>query len=576
MSKGHRAPASGRASYTLGCVAAVLIMVASGFAYFVKSQVGDIGGSNVLSGGPQTGAMNILLMGLESRTDYSGRILSSQLLTAMHAGSVQGVENGVGGQDTNTLILIHIFAGGKKAVGYSIPRDDWVTYPKPYDGQGQGKIDEAYGLAYNQSLSQTVNSAASSGQRYLEANEAGQAAEIATVGSLTGVRIDHFAEVNLAGFFYLAQSFGGVEVCLKSFDGGHNLHDFNSGFRQKRAGYHLLSAPQALAFVRERDNLPNGDLDRTHRQQAVLDYVIWKLEHQGVFNSLSQLTSLLDTAKKYIITDQGWNLLDFASQMRALSGKNLTFMTAPVITTDGHVGGQDVNFINASAVRKAVQNAFYPPKNGSGSGGTGAAGPGMGGGSAPAAPSLQAAATTVDVYNAGAPVGLAGEMSRSLATAGFKAGTVADTSPRPQTLVTYGTGAAQSASTVAGFFTGITAAPSSSVPAGHVEVVLGPDATSVPQALTAAAAGQTGVAAAPSLAGGASAGLPGTATSAPAPRSGDDGQAGKAVTVRSNAKFGIPCVYLFPGVFRASCKGFVYPGRFCADARYRPVVWASR
>ena len=49
----------------------------------------------------------------------------------MHAGSVYGVNNeGVGGQDTNTLILIHIFAGGQKAVGFSIPRDDWVTFPQ--------------------------------------------------------------------------------------------------------------------------------------------------------------------------------------------------------------------------------------------------------------------------------------------------------------------------------------------------------------------------------------------------------------------------------------------------------------
>ena len=103
--------------------------------------------------------MNILLMGLESRTDYDGNILPADLLAAMHAGSVQGVEfNGVGGQDTNTLILIHIFAGGQKAVGFSIPRDDWVTFPKAYDGQSEGKIDQAYGLAYAQSLSATVNS----------------------------------------------------------------------------------------------------------------------------------------------------------------------------------------------------------------------------------------------------------------------------------------------------------------------------------------------------------------------------------------------------------------------------------
>ena len=149
--------------------------------------------------------MNILVMGLESRTDYQGQTLSAGLLAAMHAGSVYGVENqGVGGQATNTLILIHIFAGGQKAVGFSVPRDDYVTYPEAYDGQSAGKIDEAYGLAYSQSLGQTVNSSMSSQQRYLAANQAGQAATIATVESVTGQKIDHFAEVNLAGFYYLA------------------------------------------------------------------------------------------------------------------------------------------------------------------------------------------------------------------------------------------------------------------------------------------------------------------------------------------------------------------------------------
>ena len=540
MSSGHGASIAGKAGYAFGCAAAALIMIASGFAYFVKAQVGDIGGSNVLSGGPQTGAMNILLMGLESRTDYQGNILSSQLLTAMHAGSVQGVRNGVGGQDTNTLILIHIFAGGKKAVGFSIPRDDWVTYPHVFDGQTQGKIDQAYGDAWAQSLSSTINdSGMSHNQRYLQANEAGQAATIATVESLTGVKIDHFAEVNLAGFFYLAQAFGGIEVCLKSYQGGRNLHDFNSGFNQKSPGYHLLAAPQALAFVRERDNLPQGDLDRTHRQQAVLDYVIWKLEHEGIFNSIGQLTSLLGTAKKYIITDQGWNLLDFASEMRALTGKNLTFMTAPVITTNGHVGGQDVNFINASAVRQAVQNAFYPPPGSSSgaSGASGTAGAGKGSGAA-SARSLTSAETTVDVFNGGAQSGLAGQMSQSLTSAGFKAGTVGNTSPQTSTRVLYGTGAEQSASTIAGYFTGITATASASVPAGHVELLLGPDATSVPQSLTAATSGQSGGAAAPSLGTGSS-----SASSSSSPPAGDDGQAGKAVTVKPGAKFGIPCVY---------------------------------
>ena len=141
-------------------------------------------------------------------------------------------------------------------------------------------------------------------QRYFLANEAGQKATIDTVEAVTGQKIDHFAEVNLAGFFYLAQAFGGIEVCVKPWDGrtarARNLPDANSGFNAVADGYNLkkggsqylhLAADQALAFVRERDNLPNGDLDRTHRQQAVLDYVIWKLKTEGILTDLGQLTA---------------------------------------------------------------------------------------------------------------------------------------------------------------------------------------------------------------------------------------------------------------------------------------------
>jgi anionic cell wall polymer biosynthesis LytR-Cps2A-Psr (LCP) family protein len=83
----------GKAGYAVACTLAVVVLMVSGFAYYVKAQVTSIGGSDVLNGngGPQTGAMNILLMGLESRTDYDGNILPANLLAAMHAGSVQGV-----------------------------------------------------------------------------------------------------------------------------------------------------------------------------------------------------------------------------------------------------------------------------------------------------------------------------------------------------------------------------------------------------------------------------------------------------------------------------------------------------
>jgi anionic cell wall polymer biosynthesis LytR-Cps2A-Psr (LCP) family protein len=134
--------AAGKAGYVISCVAAALVLAVSGFSYFVVRDVSSIGGSHAITSGPSIGAQNILLMGLESRTDWNGNILPNDILKALHAGSAEGVANGVGGNATNTLILIHIPAGGHKAVGFSIPRDDWVTYPTPYDGQAQGKIDQ--------------------------------------------------------------------------------------------------------------------------------------------------------------------------------------------------------------------------------------------------------------------------------------------------------------------------------------------------------------------------------------------------------------------------------------------------
>jgi LCP family protein required for cell wall assembly len=521
---------AGKVGYAVTCAVAAIVLVVSGYAYKTVSLVEGIGGGVGISNGATVGAMNILLMGLESRTDYQGHTLSAGLLAAMHAGSVQGVEQqGVGGQATNTLILLHIFAGGEKAVGFSIPRDDWVTYPEPYDGQSQGKIDQAYGLAYAQSLSQTVNSSMPSDQRYLKANQAGQAATLATVSAVTGQKIDHFAEVNLAGFYYLAAAFGGIEACIKPANGGANLADANSGFNavkydhynQAKGGaqYLHLSAPQALAFVRERDNLPNGDLDRTHRQQAVLDYVIWKLEHNGILTSIGQLTGLLNTAKQYLITDSTWNLLDFAPQMKALTGKNLQFYTAPIVGF-ATINGQAANQIDIPTIQAAIKQKFTAPAPAAKP--TGKAKPGT-----QSKPVPPASTVTVDVYNGGNAPGLATGVSQALVAKGYKAGAVTNATAQSQTAtsgtqVFYGSGASANATKIADYF-GATAKSLTTLPAGHVEVLLGTGATVVPSSLAPASP---------------------TAQSATASTSaGDNGAVGGAVTVGAQAKFGIPCVY---------------------------------
>lgn len=509
---------AGKIGYAVSCVIAATLLLVAGYAHHVEGQLGGIESSNALSGGPQTGAMNILLMGLESRTDYNGNVLSPGLLAAMHAGSVYGVENeGVGGQDTNTLILIHVFAGGKKAFGFSIPRDDWITFPKAYDGQSQGKIDQAYGLAWAQSLNQTSSSGMSRDQRYFQANEAGQSAAIASVEAVTGQHIDHFAEVNLAGFYALAQAFQGIEVCVKPWEGGVNFHDANSGFNIRHGGYQYLSPPQALAFVRERDNLPNGDIDRTRRQQAVIDYVIYKLEHEGVLTDLGQLNTLLDVAKQYVITDADWDIPLFATEMHALTGKNLTFQTAPVAGYST-IAGQAANVIDIPTIQRQVRQAFTAP----------AATSSSPGGSKPATkPAPPPSTVTVDVYNGSGASGLAASVSSALVSKGYKAGAVANAPAQPHpvrsaTQVLYSAAAAANAAKIAGYL-GVTATPSTSLRAGHVEVLLGTGATTVPAGLSPASSAGSG--------------------SPAATPSGNNGGADQTVTVDAKTPYGTPCVY---------------------------------
>jgi LCP family protein required for cell wall assembly len=450
---------AGTFGYSVACIAAAVVLVASGFSYFVVRDVTDIGSSHAIASGPSIGPQNILLMGLESRTNWAGQILPNRILEKLHAGSRQAILNGTGGNATNTLILIHIPAGGKKAVGFSIPRDDWVNFAGTVGPQQTGKIDQAYGLSmfYEEEKLRAKYPNMSQDRLAFLGNEAGRKAAVDTVSKLTGVHIDHFAEVNLDGFYELAKVLGGVEVCLN-----HPVSDSYSG-AHFRAGYQHLDAKQALAFVRQRHGLPNGDLDRTHRQQAFLDSVMHQLRADGVLGDLTKLQALLSVAKQYVITDAGWNLMDFATQTRSLTSGNLVFRTLP-IKGYATLANQSVNLVDPAYIKQLVHAAFYPVPR---------ARAAKAGGRASVR--AQARRTTVDVLNGGYTNGLAGRVSAALVQAGYRAGKVSNTSSRATTAVLYGAGASASAKKIAGLF-GVTATASASVAARHVEILLGASA----------------------------------------------------------------------------------------------------
>ena len=341
-----------RGRKTIAIISVAMTFLSLSFYLLAKGAGSAIPRSSVLNGAKKSvhGDTNILLLGLDSRRDNNGNDLPRKLLDIMHVGS----SSAIGGYNTNTMILIHIPADGSHAVAISIPRDDYVDVT----GYGPQKIKEAYGLAKYSSELKLIKAGVQNPDREKQSRDVGRALTIATVATLLNVPIDHFAEVNLVGFYDLANAIGGVQVCLN-----HAVNDSQYSGAILPAGLQTITGAQALAFVRQRHGLPNGDLDRTHRQQAFITGVITKFRTQGLFGDLGKLQSLLNVAQKDVVIDTGWDVLGFLPQAKALTGGHITFHTLPI---EGYAmrNSQSVNLIDIPTVQKFTHNLFYPaPKS---------------------------------------------------------------------------------------------------------------------------------------------------------------------------------------------------------------------
>jgi hypothetical protein len=272
------------------------------------------------------------------------------------------------------------------------------------------------------------------------------------VRNLTGVPIDYFAEVNLAGFYDLTQSLGGVDVCLK-----HAVYDEYSG-ADFPAGRQTLDAEQALAFVRQRHGLENGDLDRTHRQQAFLSAVMRQLQDAGTFTNLGKLKSLMAVARKDVVLSSGWDEDQFR-RMGALAGGDIEYRTLPVVRYD-NINGQDVNIIDPAAIKAEVAAAF----------GTSSAAT-----STMTTSEVPSPSTVVDVINASNTNGLASQLARTLKHDGYTTGAIRDRvrGEPTSTTIEYAPGAETDAHEVASLL-GIDAPdkPNRTLQFGHVEVIV--------------------------------------------------------------------------------------------------------
>lgn len=342
---------AGTASRGLVALGSAAVLVATGVGWGLQQRVATAlvtSRSITAPPVPEGHAFTALLVGLDARTDADGNPLPQALLDALHAGRDEGELH------TDTIILLHVPAAADgRAVAISIPRDSYVELA---DGSGSHKINSAYARGLKAAEATSTAQGVTGAELDRRGREAGRAALVATAEKLTGTDIDHLAELNLAGFVELTEAIGGIPVCLTA-----PAHDDYSGI-DLPAGYQTVTGAAALAFVRQRHGLENGDLDRIARQQAFVAGLAQRLAASGTLTDPVMLQQLLSVATRHVVLDQGWDVSQALAQIGRLAGDDLTFRTIPTGRPDLRTPADGVAVqVDAAAVRAFVSREFAEP-----------------------------------------------------------------------------------------------------------------------------------------------------------------------------------------------------------------------
>jgi len=374
---------------------------------------------------------NILLVGNDNR----GGLTEAQLK------DIGTTKDPGGGFNTDTILLVHIPADGRRATAVSFSRDLNVFIPKL---NREGKINSAYGNgACPQGCGQVLTAAQ---------QRAGARSLVNTVTQFSGLRIDHYVEVGLLGFYNITEVLGGVEVCLK-----HPAQDPDSAINLP-AGRQTIKGRQAVAFVRQRHGLPNGAFSRIQRQQYFLGAVFRKLTSAGTLVDPLKQQRLVKAVAGSLTMDPGLNPLDLARQLENLTAGNLQFLTVPVSGAGHNAAGQYVDLPD-----KAALPTFW----------TKVLGRDQGSGSRASQPGVPRGQVNVTVLNGAGTKGLATQTSQQLQNLGFHVAGTGNAARSGQTLIRYGAGQEGAARTLAAVVPGAQLQADDSVTA--VTLVLGGD-----------------------------------------------------------------------------------------------------
>ncbi|AYN39425.1 LytR family transcriptional regulator [Streptomyces dangxiongensis] len=242
------------------------------------------------------GSENILVLGSDTRAGKNKKLGG-------------GTDDGSARSDT--AMIVHVYEGHKRAGVVSIPRDTLVDRPRCTDTKG-AEHPAASAVMFNDAYS-----------------TGGAACAVKTVESISGIRMDHYLEVDFKGFQRLIDDLGGVRLTTTKA-----IKDPQSHLDLK-AGAHTLDGEQALGLVRTRHGVGDGsDLGRIQLQQAFVKALIDQVKHVGVFTDPKKLFDLADTATKAVTTDSDLgsvnSLMDFAGGLKGVDSSHMKMVTMPV------------------------------------------------------------------------------------------------------------------------------------------------------------------------------------------------------------------------------------------------------
>jgi LCP family protein required for cell wall assembly len=204
---------------------------------------------------------------------------------------------------SDTIMIAHIPADRSSVQLVSIPRDSWVQIPGYPSADNHAKINAAF--AYG-----------------------GPKLAVQTVQNFTGIHIDHVAIIDWVGFKDLTTAVGGVRVYIPE-----TFYDDSQRITWEK-GWHTLEGQEALAYVRTRHGLSNGDFGRIERQQnfmrATMQQLLSSMHGVGAWNTIKHL---LSTLKDYLTIDKTWSNGDIRSlafSLGSIHSADVQFLTAPL------------------------------------------------------------------------------------------------------------------------------------------------------------------------------------------------------------------------------------------------------